>query len=657
MKNKLRLALQLLFLGAIGYVAVRPMFDGRFLRDFEKYCPFGGIASLVSKLSQGTMACTMGEVQVALGVGLLFGALVVGKLFCSYVCPIGSIGEWLGKLGAKFKVRMEMPGLLDRPLRALKYVLFFLTVYFTMTSSELFCKKFDPYFATANLFGNRDSVLYFALPALAIVVLGSIFFRLFWCRYLCPLGAVSNIFLNVIGAGTVIIAFVIAKMAGATLGYVWLVGGLTVSGLVMELGFMRSFFTPIPRITRNTTTCTDCGSCDRHCPQGIAVSKFVKVTHIDCTLCADCVYSCPGGTTLTIQKRKSLVYLPPLAVLALVALSLGASTMLDFTTLSKRWDNFSELKKVEVYKRTGLKQVKCYGSSMALKAKLQTVEGIVGLDTYASSHSVRIYYDPERISEKKVAASLFSPTREQVRDIPSPPPKTFSICDVGVYKLFDAYDFLYLLHSFKKDEGIYGFETRHGEPVRVSVFFDPEKTGASNIIQRIEAKEVQLPVNQGKGVNTVKINFKTEDNGKVSGQLTLAQFKQRMFKTYDCEFNRYSSHKQEKLSAFVFPMPEAAVLRFRRAFGLLSSHLSADNGVVRFSTRFLDVPSGIVLFDPSATDIEKVKKALGQPKLTVFLTSDKTKEFTNPFHIESEGKVVPAAELNLDGAASGDENP
>ena len=52
----------------------------------------------------------------------------------------------------------------------------------------------------------------------------------------------------------------------------------------------------------------------------------------------------------------------------------------------------------------------------------------------------------------------------------------------------------------------------------MSVFFDPEKTGASNIIQRIEAKEVQLPVNQGKGVNTVKINFKTEDNGKVSGQ-------------------------------------------------------------------------------------------------------------------------------------------
>jgi hypothetical protein len=656
MKNKLRLILQLLFLGAIGYVALRPAFDGRYLSDFEKYCPFGGIASLGSKLNQGTMACTMGEVQVALGVGLLFGALLIGKLFCSYLCPIGSIGEWLGKLGAKLKVRLRMPGFLDRPMRSLKYVLLFLTLYYTMTSSELFCKKFDPYFATANLFGNRDSVLYFAIPALAIAVLGSVFFRLFWCRYLCPLGAVSNIFLNVIGAGAVILAFVIARMAGATLSYVWLIGGLALAGLILELGFMRSFLMPLPRITRNKETCTECGVCDKHCPQGITVSKFEKITHLDCTLCADCVYSCPGQNTLSIQRKKNLLYLPPAAVVVLAALSLGASTKLDFTTLAKRWDNFNDLKKVEVYRRTGLKHVKCYGSSMALKAKLQTVEGIVGLDTYASSHTVRVYYDPSRISEKKVEASLFSPTKEQVRAITPPPPKAFSIYEVGVYKLFDAYDFLYLFHSLKKDEGIYGFETRYGEPVRVNVFFDPDKTGPSQIAQRIEAKEVQLPVNQGKGVETVKIDFKTADKGKVAGQVTLPEFRKRMFKAYDREFNDYSTHKSAQLSAFVFPMPEAAVARFRRAFGFLTSHLSADDGVVRFSTRYLDVPSGIVFFDTSMTDIEKVKKALAQPKLTVFTGNNQTKELENPFHIKTEGKVVPASELNLDDAAADDES-
>ena len=71
----------------------------------------------------------------------------------------------------------------------------------------------------------------------------------------------------------------------------------------------------------------------------------------------------------------------------------------------------------------------------------------------------------------------------------------------------------------------------------------------------------------------------------------------------------------------------------------------------------LDPSGNPILGDIGPWFCKKVKKALGQPKLTVFLTSDKTKEFTNPFHIESEGKVVPAAELNLDGAASGDDNP
>ena len=91
--------------------------------------------------------------------------------------------------------------------------------------------------------------------------------------------------------------------------------------------------------------------------------------------------------------------------------------------------------------------------------------------------------------------------------------------------------------------------------------------------------------------------------------------------------------------------------------GLLSSHISADDGVVRFSTRYLDAPSGIVLFDTSMTSLEKVKAALRQPKLTVFMASKQTKEFTNPFHIEADGKVVSAAELNLDGANTADEDP
>jgi NAD-dependent dihydropyrimidine dehydrogenase PreA subunit len=648
MKNKPRLALQCLFFAAVLYVGLRPVFDKRFAADFEKYCPFGGIGSLFSKLNLGTMSCTMGEVQVALGVGLLLGALFVGKLFCSHVCPVGTVGEWLGRIGARFKVRCDLPGWADRPLRALKYVLLFITLYITATKSELFCKKFDPYFAAANLFGNRDIVLYYAIPALALVVLGSVFLRLSWCRYFCPLGAVSNVFLNVAGAGVVVLGFVAARLAGAHIGYGWLIGGLAVVGLVTELGWMRSLLMPLPKIIRNEETCTGCKLCDKSCPQGILVSKFRKVTHIDCTLCSDCVYACPTKLTLEVQGSRSLKYLAPASAILLVVASLGAATRFSFTTLSSRWDDFASLKKVQMYQRTGLKNVKCYGSSMALRGKLKTVPGIVGLDTYASSHTVKVYYDPARISEDRVVASLFSPMREQVRVMGTNAPKALSTYEVGVEGIFDSYDFIHLYYALKNNEGIYGIESHYGEPVMVSVFFDAEKTKPAAIRQNIETNQIQMPVNAGKAFEAVKINFKTVDAGKVSDELPITEFKRRMFKTYDSEFNDYAKYKKEQLSAFVFPMPEAASPRYRRAMGLLVSHISGDDAVVRFSTRHLDVPSAIIYFDGSKTDVEKIRKALLQPKLTVYLSSDKTKEMENPFHLKPEGKVVPAADLNLD---------
>ena len=92
-------------------------------------------------------------------------------------------------------------------------------------------------------------------------------------------------------------------------------------------------------------------------------------------------------------------------------------------------------------------------------------------------------------------------------------------------------------------------------------------------------------------------------------------------------------------------MPEASIATMRRYLGSLSSHLSADSGIVRLSTRYLKVPSGLVFFDPDKTTLEKVKEALVKPKLTIFITDTETKDMENPFHIKPEGTVKPAAEM------------
>lgn len=645
MTNKVRVIFQSIFLGLIGYVAIRPLFDPAYVSDFEAYCPFGGIASLGSKLSQGTMSCNMSETQVLLGIGVLVGVIIIGKLFCSYVCPIGSVTEWLGKIGEKFKIRMEMPTMVDRPLRALKYVILFAALYYTMTSSELFCKEFDPYFASVNLFNNTDMVLYLAIPAFVLTILGAIFFRLFWCKYLCPLGAISNIFLNIAGAAVIILLFIIANYFGAGLNYVWLLLGLVLVGLANELGFMKSFLMPLPKIIRNTDICSECGICDEECPQGIIISKFEKVNHIDCNLCSDCIHACPDTKSLTINKNDKLKYLAPVATVVLILLSLGAAMNFEFTTISERWGNFDKTSNIAVYKQSGIKNIKCFGSSMSLKSQLENIDGILGLDTYAKSHSVTIYYDPKVISEGKVKRSLFTPTKMEVRKIKGEI-DSLAHWEVGIYGLFDLYDFNNLFYTLKEDEGVYGFETHFGEPVIANIFYDASKTSTQKLIAQIEKEFVMAK--KAKAVEKVELDFKVADKGVDKGFITLDNYKQRIFRPYDRKFNDYKEYKPEQLSVFVFAMPEAGVPTLRRYFSSLTSHLSADEGIVRLSTRYTDCPSAFLYFDPSKTDVEKIKKALVKPMLTVFLSDTETKDIANPFHIKPEGKVIKTTELNID---------
>jgi ferredoxin/copper chaperone CopZ len=646
MKNKTRISFQLIILALIGYVAFRPLFDPNYTADFESYCPFGGLASLGSKLSQGTMSCNMSEVQVMLGIGLLIGVVLIGKLFCSYICPIGSVTEWLGKIGEKLKIRIEIPKKIDRPLRSLKYFILFAALYFTMTSSELFCKEFDPYFASVNLFDNTDIALYFAIPAFVLTVLGAVFLRLFWCKYLCPLSALSNIFLNVVPAGAVIILFIIINALGAELSYIYLVAALILVGLVTELGFMRSFLMPAPKIVRNESTCTDCSFCDDKCPQGIQISKYAKVNHVDCNLCTDCVYYCPVKNSLSINKKKSFKYLSPITVVVFILLSLGAASDFEFTTISEKWDGFDKVEGMAVYEQSGIKNVKCYGSAMSLKSNLINVTGIHGIDAYAKSHTVKIYYDPKEISETKVKASIFTPIKMEIKKIKGNKLDSLAVWEAGVYGLFDLIDFNNMFYTLREDKGVYGFETHFGEPVIANIFYDPAVTNIEKLKEQIEKDEITVKKKESE--ETIELAFEVDGNGSDKGYINIGDYKRKIFRTYDRKFNDYKKYEPEQLSVFVFPMPEAAVPALRRYFGSLTSHLSADSGIVRLSTRYTDQPTAYLYFNPATSNIEGIKEALVKKTLTVFTSDTETKDLENPFHIKPEGIILKAAEANID---------
>ncbi len=646
MKNKIRIWMQLIFLGLVVYVGLRPIFDPAYAQDFEAYCPFGGISSFFSKLQLGTMSCQMSTTQVALGFGLLLGVLILGKLFCSYVCPLGTIMEWLGRLGDKLKIRFDLPKFLDRPFRVLKYILLFITVYFTMTQSELFCKQYDPYFAIANLFKHPDLNLVYAIIGVVIVVLGSIFFRLFWCKYLCPLGAISNIFLNIYGALGVIAIFAVLKIwVIKDLSYVYLLGALVLVGIVTEVILFRGYFLPFFKIKRNDDTCNDCGLCKIECPQGIDVPAYDVVNHIDCNLCGDCVRSCKVKHSISIGNKKVSYYLPAVATIVLIGLSLWYASKFEFTTIAERWGNFDKLKNVQVFRMENLKTVKCYGSAMSLKSQLVGVAGIVGIDAYASSHTVDIYYDPSVINAEKVKEAIFTPAKQEVNKIEADFKDSISVCEAKVNGLFDNVDYINFAWALKKSEGIYGYETHFGEPVTAEIYYNDKLINPVQIERLIKAKTVKIKI--PKGYDIREINFKLEDFKTIPGKIDVKEYRKRMFKPYDKMFNKYKSYKPEELKVYVFPMPEAAAPNAKRALSFLMSHLSNDEGIVRFATDYKDKVYAYVFFVTQKTTAENVIKALTAKKITVTYTNGQKETVDNPFDLKPVGEVKNFADVNL----------
>lgn len=67
--------------------------------DVEAYCPFGGLQALGSYLVNNSLACTMSMTQIMVGVMLAVGVILFSKLFCGYLCPLGTVSEWMGRGG------------------------------------------------------------------------------------------------------------------------------------------------------------------------------------------------------------------------------------------------------------------------------------------------------------------------------------------------------------------------------------------------------------------------------------------------------------------------------------------------------------------------------------------------------------------------------
>lgn len=250
----------------------------------DALCPFGGLETLFTFLSgQGFIDKTAMSAVILLGatVGI---ALVARRSFCGQLCPLGALQGAFGWLGRRLRTRRAMPTQLDRPARFLKYAVLALFAIWTWRASELVMRPYDPWAAWAHLTSDElFAELGIGVAVLGVALAGSVVYERFFCKYLCPTGALLGVF--------------------------------------SRLSFLG--------VRRDEAACTSCGACTKACPMNLPVAEVDEIRSSECISCNECVLACPAAGALEVRSAKGH-RVTPLAVtgvvVAIVAAAVAVST-------------------------------------------------------------------------------------------------------------------------------------------------------------------------------------------------------------------------------------------------------------------------------------------------------------------------------------------
>jgi polyferredoxin len=257
-----RLAVQLLFVLLNVFLCARFYL---FVRYFESgvvgahvsrpagvdgWLPIAGLMNVRYFFATGRVPAIHPAAMVLL---LIFGvmSLLLKRAFCSWLCPVGTLSEYLWKLGRRLLGRnLMLPRWADIGLRSIKYLLlaFFVFIVGGMSAEAIGDFMAQPYGILADVkmlrfFTHMSSTAAIVIGVLALL---SLPIKNFWCRYACPYGALMS---------------------------------------------LLSAASPVT-IRRDAESCIDCGKCSKACPQQLPVDRLVQVRSVECTACLECVASC-----------------------------------------------------------------------------------------------------------------------------------------------------------------------------------------------------------------------------------------------------------------------------------------------------------------------------------------------------------------------------
>ena len=611
--------------------------------DPEAYCPFGGIQTLGTYLVAGSMACSMTGTQIMMGVVLALGIILFSKLFCGYLCPLGWASEYLLKLRKSLKIKdiaINYGSIADKALRSIKYILLFWIFYTTISSSEPFCKNFDPYYAFATGF-KGELTMWMALIAIGVFIVGNLFVKMFWCKYLCPLGALSNIFKYAITFTVLVAIFAAVNYAGLALSWVYLLAAASLIGYIWEVIWIEAKVFPVLKVVRSKDKCNDCGLCAKKCPYSINVDKTPSVKNVDCTLCGECISSC-NQDALTFGGKKYFRWLPAVLTAILFVLALYIGKTIELPTIDERWGDETKHSQLEKVRVEGLRSVKCYGSSKAFAASLQKIQGVYGVATFVKHSHVDIYYVPAEVSEEKIREMIYVPSKFKI----ATPPAEAKIKVITIYteKMYDRMDPNYLGLQFRNTgKGYYGLETEYNCPLIVRLYMDVNEPVDEKFIKSmVEMKQLEMLVHGG-GTNIVKVDFEYIGMAEGADTISRREFLERQFTKFSVPFKRNQENwagKSEAVYQLVYPNLDKPLVT--RNLPFLSNHLSQIDGFLSIETLINDNEEYCfyITYSKEALNDDKIWEALTRSKWTIKNKEGIMEDVDPKFSFEQKGYTI-----------------